>query len=87
MYQTKNKWSWLFRGRIRQFVLWAPAITLQSHWVASAVRTIKRGVNRPLEPLEYIGTAYCGGVFSAVWSTPIDLLRAKQKISQNICYR
>lgn len=78
----EGKLRWLFRGRIRHFVLWGPSLCLQSLSVGSTIRAHKGFINKALTPTEYLTTTYWGGFFSALYSAPVDFLRAKQKVSR-----
>jgi len=78
----QNKKSWLWRGKVRQFVLNTPGFMFMcvgTHW---AIRGQKQGVNRALIPGEYLSTATVGGLLAAIWTAPVDLLRSKQKATK-----
>jgi len=78
----ENTKKWLWKGKVRQFIMNTPGFMIQNIGVAAAIRGQKNGVNRKLTPIEYLSTATVGGFCSAFWTAPIDLLRAKQKATK-----
>jgi len=80
----RGKLKWLFRGRIRQFVMVAPTMTIQSSVVTWGTQSLREyiSVNYALKPHEHIRAALFGGLASSLYSSPIEFFRSKQQITR-----
>jgi len=79
-----GKRRWLWRGRLRQFVMWGPTLSIQSvvvGWGTANLRQYEK-VNYALTPWEHIRATTYGGFASSLYSSPMEFFRAKQKISK-----
>jgi len=80
----QGKLRWLFRGRIRQFLMGAPSLSLQCVVVGSGTAKLREfeTVNYALRPVEHIRATLYGGFASSLYSSPIEFFRAKQQITK-----